>query len=68
MTTYRSECGTTHGWRAHSRAQERACQPCRTAIAKALREENVLSLGQAMEELRAERTGRHYWNPNVDRS
>jgi len=65
MTTYRSECGSTRGWWAHNRALERACQPCRLAIAKSLREENVLNLGQAIDELRAERTGRRFWNPNL---
>lgn len=64
-TTYRPECGTTRGWSAHRRARENACQPCRKAIAKGLRDENALNLGQAIEELRAERNGRRFWNPNL---
>lgn len=64
-TTYRSYCGTRRGWWAHRKASEWACQPCCKAISKGLREENVLTLGQSIEELKAEKTGRVFWNPNL---
>lgn len=64
-TIYRTECGTTRGWWAHRRAREKACQPCRKAVAKGLHDENALTLGQAIEELRAARTGSRFWNPNL---
>jgi hypothetical protein len=64
-TTYRPECGTREGFKAHSRAGEKACQPCRKAIAIGFRDESTMSLEHALGELSALRQGRKFWNPNI---
>jgi hypothetical protein len=64
-TTYRPECGSNSGWWAHKRASEKPCQPCRKAVAIGLRNENALSIGQAIDELRDMKNGRRRWNPNL---
>ena len=63
--TYRPECGSVRGWWAHRHASERACQPCRKAVAIGLQEENTYSLQQALDELSNLSTGRRFWNPNL---